>query len=306
MMANTPLEFLLKGWNGRLDLLFIDAGSALLDPSSDHDLAILAIGESDENAPVLRALGAVLERWPRPVLNGAPANILALGREPAPRMLAGVPGLAAPATLRIGRAQLEALARGVTPFADLLPGAALPLIIRPVGSHAGLGLEKLDRMEDLAPYLASQSGDLFYLSPFVDYAGPDGRFRKLRVAMIEGRPFIAHMAVSDHWMVHYLNAGMDRNGAKRDEEAAMMGAFDEDFALRHAAAFKGLAQAIGLDYFAIDCAEDRQGRLLIFEADTAMIVHDMDPPELYPYKQTVMDKLFGAFQALLARRIAEA
>jgi len=175
-----------------------------------------------------------------------------------------------------------------------------------VGSHAGTGLEKLERLEDLAAYLEGQAGGLFYLTPFVDYSGPDGRFRKLRVAMIEGRPFIAHMAVSEHWMVHYLNAGMDRDGAKRAEEAAMMATFDEDFALRHATAFKGLAEAIGLDYFAIDCAEDRQGRLLIFETDTAMIIHDMDPPDLYPYKEAAMVKLFAAFQALLARRIGSA
>ena len=248
------------------------------------------------------------QEWPYPM-----GNIQMLGKSDdwqikgaAPRKLAGLPGIVAPATVRVSRAQLEALAQGLISLEGFLPGAALPLIVRPVGSHAGTGLEKLERLEDLAAYLEGQAGGLFYLTPFVDYSGPDGRFRKLRVAMIEGRPFIAHMAVSEHWMVHYLNAGMDRDGAKRAEEAAMMATFDEDFALRHATAFKGLAEAIGLDYFAIDCAEDRQGRLLIFETDTAMIIHDMDPPDLYPYKEAAMVKLFAAFQALLARRIGSA
>ena len=93
------------------------------------------------------------------------------------------------------------------------------------------------------------------------------------------------MAVSDHWMVHYLNAGMAEDAAKRAEEAAMMASFETGFAARHADAFAALHAAFGLDYFAIDCAEDREGRLLLFEADTAMIVHDMDPPDLYPYKR---------------------
>ena len=30
-----------------------------------------------------------------------------------------------------------------------------------------------------------------------------------------------------------------------------------------------------------------------------MIVHSMDPPELFPYKPPQMKKVFGAFQAML-------
>ena len=104
-------------------------------------------------------------------------------------------------------------------------------------------------------------------------------------------------------MVHYLNAGMDLDAAKRAEEAAMMATFEQGFAARHAAAFAALHAAFGLDYFAIDCAEDRDGALLLFEADTAMIVHDMDPPDLYLYKPPAMAKLFAAFQALIAARL---
>jgi glutathione synthase/RimK-type ligase-like ATP-grasp enzyme len=181
---------------------------------------------------------------------------------------------------------------------------AFPIIVRPVDSHAGAGLEKLETAAEMAAYLAGQAGESFYVQPFVDYAGADGRFRKLRVALVAGRPFIVHMAVSEHWMVHYLNAGMADDAGKRAEEAAMMADFDTGFAARHGAAFAAIAAAFGLDYVALDCAEDRQGRLLVFEADTAMIVHDMDPPDLYPYKAPAMAKLFAAFQALIATRLS--
>jgi hypothetical protein len=164
-------------------------------------------------------------------------------------------------------------------------------------------LEKLDDPAQIAVYLGRHDGDVFYLSPFVDYSGADGRFRKLRVALVDGRPFLVHLAISDHWMVHYLNAGMDQDGAKRAEEAAMMASFDAGFAARHAAAFAAIHALYGLDYLALDCAEDRDGRLLVFEADTAMIVHDMDPPGLYPYKAPALRKLFAAFQALVAARV---
>ena len=78
-----------------------------------------------------------------------------------------------------------------------------------------------------------------------------------------------------------------------------MEGFDKDFGGRHAAAFAALHQRLGLDYFAIDCAETPDGGLLIFEADVAMIVHDLDPAGLYPYKKTQMRAVFDAFEVLL-------
>ena len=42
------------------------------------------------------------------------------------------------------------------------------------------------------------------------------------------------------------------------------------------------------------------GRLLVFEADTALIVHGMDDPGLFPYKQEPMQRIFAAFRSLAA------
>jgi len=292
MMASTPVEFLLGGWNGELDLVFLTPDQPTPAEIPDHDVAILAVGESDANAAILRPLAPTLARWPRPMLNAAAAAVSALGRDRAPALLAGRPGLAAPPTRRIGREGLAAAAAAL----------GFPIIARPIDSHAGIGLEKLDDPAAAADYLVRHPGEVFYVSPFIDYRSPDGRFRKLRVALVDGRPFIVHLAISDHWMVHYLNAGMAEDAGKRAKEAAMMASFESGFARRHAGAFAALHDAFGLDYFAVDCAEDREGRLLLFEADTAMIVHDMDPPDLYPYKAPAMKKLFAAFQAMLAAR----
>jgi hypothetical protein len=57
-----------------------------------------------------------------------------------------------------------------------------------------------------------------------------------------------------------------------------------------------------LDYFGIDCAETPDGQLLIFELANAMIVHDMDPDDIFPYKQPAMEKVFGAFHEMLRRK----
>lgn len=78
--------------------------------------------------------------------------------------------------------------------------------------------------------------------------------------------------------------------------------FETVFAVRHAAAFGELTQRLGLDYFGIDCAEMPDGRLLVFEIDVAMIVHDLDSAETFPYKPAAMKRLFEAFLDLLRLR----
>jgi hypothetical protein len=102
-------------------------------------------------------------------------------------------------------------------------------------------------------------------------------------------------------MVHYLNAGMTESAAKREEEARFMTTFDHDFAMRHEAALGAIAERVGLAYFAIDCGELKDGRLLLFEADVAMIIHAMDPPDMFPYKGPQMRKVFAAFDAMLRK-----
>lgn len=301
-MANTPLDFLLEGSDIDLLTLYVSPDHPPPSPLPDHDIAFLAIGESEANLASLRALEPLLPRWPRPLINGRPDRIAELTRDGVCALLRGVDEVVAPPTTRLSRELLAEIGGGSAALGALLPDAVFPIIARPIGSHAGAGLEKLDSPEAIAGYLADQAAESFYIAPFVDYAGADGQFRKQRIALIEGRAFICHMAISPRWMVHYLNADMLENAENRAEEARFMAAFDDDFAPRHGAAFARLHERIGLDYFAIDCAETRDGRLLLFEADVAMIVHAMDPPELFAYKQPQMKKVMGAFQAMLRSR----
>ena len=71
---------------------------------------------------------------------------------------------------------------------------------------------------------------------------------------------------------------MPQNGRKK---AAFMEHFDE-FASRHRAALDAIYQRTQLDYLCIDCAETRDGHLLIFEIDHTMVVHAMDPEAAVP------------------------
>jgi glutathione synthase/RimK-type ligase-like ATP-grasp enzyme len=305
LMANTPLEFLLEGADVALDLLYLTSDLDELPALPDHDVLFVAVGESDENRPLLEQLAAVLPHWPRPVLN-APDRIARLSRDRACRLLQSADGIAMPTAIRVERTALEQVGRAERSLVDVAEDTAFPAIVRPVGSHAGSGLEKIDTPAELAAYLERMPHAEFYVARFVDYRNADGLFRKYRIMLIDGRPFICHMAVSSHWMIHYLNAGMTDSADKRAEEERCMAEFDDGFARRHADAFRAVTERIGLDYVGLDCAETADGKLLIFEADSDMIVHAMDPVELFPYKQPQMRKLFAAFRRMLADAAARA
>jgi glutathione synthase/RimK-type ligase-like ATP-grasp enzyme len=300
-MANTPIEFLLEPSDIAATVQYVTLDLPLPEQVPDHDVLFVAIAQSDANVPLLRDVMQLLDGWPRPVVN-RPEAIAHLSRDGAYAKLAGSPGILMPQTARVGR---EAVMRLVADwkFVDtLLPDAGEgPLIVRPLDSHAGTNLVRVADAAALDAYLATQQSEQFYVAPFIDYSGTDGQFRKYRIVLVEGAPYLCHMAVSSHWMVHYLNAGMDENQAKRDEEARAMAEFERGFALRHAGALAEIDRRIGLPYLGIDCAETHDGSLLIFEVDNAMVVHAMDDPVKYPYKRPVMDKAFDAFAALLHR-----
>lgn len=298
-MANTPLEFMLDGSSIELDMMYVVPGLPT-PPPPEHDVALVAVDSSGESAAVLDEVSRLVKSWPKPVLN-APDRVARLTRAGTWELLKDAPEVVIPMNVRVPRATLAKIGAGEAPVESILDGGGFPIIVRPSWSQAGVGLVKVDERSTLAPYLREWADSEFYVAPFVDYSGADGLFRKCRVVLIDGRPYVAHMAVSQHWMIHYLNANMRFDAARRAEEERFMASFDRDFALRHAAAFKAIVERTGLDYLPIDCAETKDGKLLVFEAGTAMIVHSMDPPDLFPYKAPQMEKVFRAFQALLYR-----
>ncbi|MGD0961801.1 MAG: hypothetical protein ABSB19_18475 [Methylomonas sp.] len=252
LAANTPIDCLLE--HGDIDLIyyFVDADQPKPTAIPDHDILMVAIGEADENLGLLTAWQAILEHWPKPVIN-APGKIKLVARNAASELLQNIDGLLMPLTFRIPRSLLPEMTLKESKAASLLQNCNFPLIIRPVGSHAGRDLDKLTGAEELTAYLARVDAEEFFLSPFIDYSGRDGLFRKYRLALIEGEPYPCHMAVSAHWMIHYVNAGMYEDELKRNEEAAYMAGF-ADFAQRHQAALAAIYKRTQLEYLCMDCA----------------------------------------------------
>ena len=63
-----------------------------------------------------------------------------------------------------------------------------------------------------------------------------------------------------------------------------------------------IRDVIGLDYFGIDCALDRDGAVVVFEVNASMLVHGRN--QQFPYKTEAVERIKRAFHGLLKRLAA--
>ena len=301
LQDNTPIDFILNDPDIRMDWLFISPGADLPADLPDHDILFIAIGESTRVRPQLERMAERLRAWHRPVVN-RPEQIVRLSRHQLPHLLAHLDSVLVPNTLLLDRLALTAMTQNGELWQRLGVVRDAPWIMRPLDTHGGHGLHLIRQLADMDSALAESSAGHFHVAPFIDYRSEDGLYRKCRLALCNGQAFAGHLAVSEHWMVHYKNAGMTEHADRLQEEQHFMQQFDDGFAQRHADALAAIACRTALDYLVVDCAELPDGRLLVFEVDNRGFMHAIDPPELYAWKPAVMKKLFDAFAGLLKQR----
>jgi hypothetical protein len=286
--ANIPLELIVDTDRTTLHRYYIDDDDTQLfeDTLPEYDVLINAIAESERARNALALAQAFAERAGRRTVN-RPEIVVRLGREDVAQRFVRSMTIAAPAVERVDAAALRA--REITDA----------LVVRPVGSQAGYALARVGDAEELRAYLDEQMHAAYFVMPFVDYRSDDGFYRKYRVMFVAGVPFACHLAISPRWMIHYYNAAMAEHQWMRDEEARFIANLDDLFTGTLADALREIAAAVPLEYFGIDCALARDGRLLLFEADAAMLVHGTDPVDLYPYKKPGFARIQTALMNLL-------
>jgi hypothetical protein len=297
--ANLPLDALLGAPDNQLHTLWLaDPEAAVKDPLSafgnvlpKFDCVFIAIAEDVRHRRALEAADRVADALNVPVINQG-RRIAAVSRGGGARLLRGLPDAVVPSQTLIERMSLAGGA-----------GLEFPLIIRPAGSHAGKDLARIDSPESLQAYLAGVTGNLFYVAPFVDYQSSDGFWRKYRIIFVDGRPWPYHLAIHSDWAIWYYNARMDLDPWKRLEEARFVEDISQIFPERAMRALQVLAARVGLDYFGIDCGLMPDGRLVVFEIETGMIVHDWDSSEIYPYKQACTRAIRQATERMIDSRL---
>jgi tetratricopeptide (TPR) repeat protein len=284
--GNIPLKYLLSRDRYAVAKWLIDYATedqaGRLPP---HDFVFNAIGEPELPAATHAAVQRFQHQCGVPFLN-RPDRVARTSRTALGPLLADLPGVVVPAVARCHPGEAP-------------PSLGWPVLVRPVGSHGGAGLRKVES----AAELPQTAGD-YFVSAFHDFAGPDGRFRKYRVILIDRRPWPYHLAIGDTWLVHYVNTGMLDEPELRAEEQRFL---DDPAAAIGGPAMAALA-AIGarldLDYAGIDFSILPDGRVLVFEANATMVTHPETADGILAYKNRAVGAILAAFDAMVRTLIA--
>ena len=268
------------------------AQAATLPP---HDVVFNAIGNADV-MPV--HLDALIDFNQRCAMMNPPHTIMRTRRDLLPVLLKDIPNVVVPSVLRLSRAEILA-----APIMDRLTAAGLsfPLLVRPISGQGGHGLVKLETPEQLAAHDYGDA-DAFYFITYADFCAADGFFRKYRAIYIDRVAYPYHLAISPHWIVHYVTADMPAHPWKLREEEAFLA--DPSHAIGEKAwdAIAAIARRMDMDYAGIDFSILPDGRVLVFEANATMLAHLHDPKDVYPYKHIYVPRIFDAFDQLIDRR----
>lgn len=302
--CNTPTEFLFHlDRFEKIGVYLMPASepdsnlATLLGRIPPFDVAFNVIGDADAGAPYLAQAAELVERLDRPVLN-PPSRIPPTRRDLIAHHLAGIPSLAIPETRRMTRSDLATLARPSAPMER-------PMLVRPAGSHGGTDLTRVESGADLTRYLDAMPSQTHYLTPFWDYRGADGYFRKYRLIFVDREVFPYHLAISQDWLVHYWRADMLQQPWMRREEENFLADYRSVFPGALGEAVREVARRLDLDYAGMDCGLTADGRVLLFEANASMLVHLDDPRDDFPYKYEYVPRIFDAVSRMVARRRAE-
>jgi hypothetical protein len=284
---NIPLDFIVDPARWTLHRWYLpdDAATRPEFRLPAYDLVIDAIGESDAGRAALAQAAQFIAAQPKPAIND-PGKVSGTAREALAATLDAVPGCRAAKSRRVSREELLRVA---------VDG---PLIVRPADAHGGQGLERIENATVLAWYAGKVSADAYDVGPYVEYRSADGFYRKYRVLFVDGEPYPYHLAIDAAWMIHYHRAPMTQNAWMREEEVRFL-QHPEQALPAWNGPLRAAGAALGLDYAGIDCTLLADGTLFVFEADTAMLVHDFDPA---PAKRAAVERIRAAFDALLVRR----
>ena len=296
----TPINYLVRSapFDCHFYCVLPDAPDDIDLLRAKADLVINMIADADYGKKTLPQARQLVERLGRPTLNH-PEQVMGSDRETTARRLAGISLCRIPKTLRLSGPDLGRTARDQS-----RDGFALPLLVRVAGNHGGDDFEKISDLAAVADFVNRHPGADFYLMEYLDYQSEDGFFRKYRFISIDGELFPYHLAIHDDWKVHHFRTRMAEHAWMREEEAVFLSDPHQLFDEPKLAALRAVAAGSGLDYCGIDCALDRYGQVVIFEANAAMLVHD-EKDSAFLYKNHYIGKIRDAFQARLGRLARE-
>lgn len=259
-------------------------------PLPPHDIVFNSIGDADLCKTALEAATKLLAHTSAPVIN-PPEKILATERVENARRLGGLENIRTAKTVLMTKEKI--LQCSVLSF---------PLLLRAPGFHTGQHFVKVDRPDQLSEAAASLPGTELLVMECLDARGGDGLTRKYRVMMIDGKLYPLHMAISSDWKVHYFTAAMSGQPQYQAEEKKFLEDMPAVIGVRAVAALERIKDSLELDYGGVDFGLDKEGNVLLFEANATMVIHPPALEEQWDYRRPATDRAIKAVRELLRQR----
>lgn len=297
--GNTPITYLIgqARFESNVITLLPDTEYNVDRLRAYADVVVNLVSDIDRGHAFLGPAETFVERIGRPVINH-PRIVAGTGRDSVATRLAGLPGCCVPQTRLYSAADLPILLSPAS-HASHLP-LLFPLLVRPAGAHGGDNFERMEDRAQLREFLNRHDATGYYLTPFVDYRSDDGYFRKYRFIFVGDEILPYHLAIDSKWKVHHATTGMAGDRRMQAEEQAFLEDPWHVFGASQRAALQSVRDAIGLDYFGIDCSLDRDGAVVVFEVNASMLVHGNN--QRFPYKTEAVERIKRAFHTMLERQ----
>ena len=271
---------------------FGPSGSISVSDAGRHQPLVNFTAEPDACGRSLRILDEAVSAADIACFNH-PRAVRDSTREAVARKLSTIPGVHMPITVRARIEQPDDLEPLVAQS-----GLKWPVIVRLVGTHAGVATVRIDGPDEIADKLKTipWGGRTLYLTEYVDYADPDGMHRKMRVVVVGKDIFLRHVLVTSGWHVH----ARDHDKRFDETERQLIDGFATGLLPQLRMRVSAIADAMDLDYFGIDCNLRPDGELLVFEANANMnILYNSRPEALHCVRE--MKRITEAVVALLER-----
>ncbi len=261
-----------------------------------YAVVLNAIGDPDVAQASSAVVDAFVAQCDRPVLN-APERVRATFRHRLKETLAGVEDVVVPDTIRLTAENIAAHGLSACITKAGFSGA---LILRPTGSHGGVGVSLAQHPSDFTAFPFPAGHDA-YVSQFHDYRSADGFYRKYRVIFVADQAFPYHLAIGRHWMVHHQSTDMADDEGRIREELSFLSDPAAALGARVMGAIQAIGQGLGLDYGGVDFSLTPDGRVLVFEANATMLTHLEPADGPFAAKNPFIQPIIDAFQSRLMK-----
>ncbi len=263
-----------------------------------HKLFVNAIGDADMGASALTKAEAIVASSQSPVIN-YPSLVKVTSRLENANRLSKINNVITPRIIELPR---DLLSKSAWQEVASNYGFSFPFLLRAPGFHTGRYFQLVSNENELLAAVKSMPGNTLLMIQYLETVELDGSLRKYRVMMIDGKLYPAHLAISHQWKIHYFSSDMFDNADFRKEEAEFLRNMERTLGPKAFNALGDICKELALDYAGADFGLDKEGNLVLFEADATMNIPPLGSDPRWDYRRPYVSNIMEAARKMLLDR----